>query len=285
MEPDNSQYPTQTVSTVNGQQQTKPRFLMFIKNVNLAAVVVIIFVIFAIGLVAYFYNQSRELRNMLTAKPASPTPYIIQDKFAGWKTIVNPTDMYRFSVPKEWKELQPPKDTKQIIYQSVDGLYRVTTDTKANLNKSTGKPYASLDEIIGLPYTVKSITIDNHEARQPLPRAGSENLYTALVFSPDLKQIVSIELLVGDGTMDDHRVTAESIKIAGNIFEDIISNFKFISFASPTPVSTPLAEKPSTSSGTFCTMETKLCPDGSYVGRTGPNCEFAPCPATPSPIP
>ena len=28
----------------------------------------------------------------------------------------------------------------------------------------------------------------------------------------------------------------------------------------------------------FCTMEAKLCPDGSSVGRTGPNCEFEPCP-------
>ncbi len=27
-----------------------------------------------------------------------------------------------------------------------------------------------------------------------------------------------------------------------------------------------------------CTQEAKQCPDGSYVGRTGPNCEFAPCP-------
>jgi hypothetical protein len=27
-----------------------------------------------------------------------------------------------------------------------------------------------------------------------------------------------------------------------------------------------------------CTMDAKLCPDGSYVGRTGPNCEFAVCP-------
>jgi hypothetical protein len=26
-----------------------------------------------------------------------------------------------------------------------------------------------------------------------------------------------------------------------------------------------------------CTMEAKLCPDGSYVGRTGPKCEFTPC--------
>jgi hypothetical protein len=27
-----------------------------------------------------------------------------------------------------------------------------------------------------------------------------------------------------------------------------------------------------------CTMEAKLCPDGSYVGRTGPKCEFSACP-------
>jgi hypothetical protein len=27
-----------------------------------------------------------------------------------------------------------------------------------------------------------------------------------------------------------------------------------------------------------CTEEAKVCPDGSAVGRTGPNCEFAPCP-------
>ncbi len=26
-----------------------------------------------------------------------------------------------------------------------------------------------------------------------------------------------------------------------------------------------------------CTMEAKVCPDGSTVGRTGPSCEFAPC--------
>ncbi|MFZ2523186.1 MAG: hypothetical protein WAW92_02255 [Minisyncoccia bacterium] len=29
----------------------------------------------------------------------------------------------------------------------------------------------------------------------------------------------------------------------------------------------------------FCTMDAKICPDGSYVGRTGPKCEFAACPS------
>lgn len=33
--------------------------------------------------------------------------------------------------------------------------------------------------------------------------------------------------------------------------------------------------------GKMCTMEAKLCPDGSYVGRSGPNCAFAPCPKLP----
>ncbi len=27
-----------------------------------------------------------------------------------------------------------------------------------------------------------------------------------------------------------------------------------------------------------CTLEARLCPDGSAVGRRGPNCEFTPCP-------
>lgn len=28
-----------------------------------------------------------------------------------------------------------------------------------------------------------------------------------------------------------------------------------------------------------CTLEAKICPDGSAVGRSGPSCEFAECPA------
>jgi hypothetical protein len=34
----------------------------------------------------------------------------------------------------------------------------------------------------------------------------------------------------------------------------------------------------SSASPKACTLEAKICPDGSSVGRTGPNCEFAPCP-------
>ena len=34
-----------------------------------------------------------------------------------------------------------------------------------------------------------------------------------------------------------------------------------------------------TDSRRACTQEAKICPDGSAVGKTGPNCEFAACPA------
>lgn len=37
--------------------------------------------------------------------------------------------------------------------------------------------------------------------------------------------------------------------------------------------------------GKACTKEAKICPDGSSVGRTGPNCEFAPCPTPQQPTP
>lgn len=33
----------------------------------------------------------------------------------------------------------------------------------------------------------------------------------------------------------------------------------------------------------FCTMDAKLCPDGSSVGRIPPNCDFSPCPNSKTP--
>jgi len=44
--------------------------------------------------------------------------------------------------------------------------------------------------------------------------------------------------------------------------------------ATPQPTSTT----PSGDENIACTMDAKLCPDGSYVGRIPPDCEFAPCP-------
>jgi hypothetical protein len=45
------------------------------------------------------------------------------------------------------------------------------------------------------------------------------------------------------------------------------------------PGANPLAKR------VACTQEAKLCPDGSYVSRIGPNCEFTPCPTTNTLVP
>ena len=37
-------------------------------------------------------------------------------------------------------------------------------------------------------------------------------------------------------------------------------------------------EAPTEPAGVACTMDARLCPDGSSVGRVGPSCDFAPCP-------
>lgn len=43
----------------------------------------------------------------------------------------------------------------------------------------------------------------------------------------------------------------------------------------------PLAPAPDTGDVVACTMDAKICPDGSAVGRQGPRCEFAECPSSP----
>ncbi len=41
-------------------------------------------------------------------------------------------------------------------------------------------------------------------------------------------------------------------------------------------------ESPPGRDGAACTMDAKICPDGTSVGRIPPNCDFAPCPNEPT---
>lgn len=54
------------------------------------------------------------------------------------------------------------------------------------------------------------------------------------------------------------------------------------SVSAPTPIPTPVPTTPTNDGGAVaCTMDAMMCPDGTYVGRTGPNCQFV-CPVTPA---
>lgn len=45
-----------------------------------------------------------------------------------------------------------------------------------------------------------------------------------------------------------------------------------------TPTATLSASPTRNQNEVMCTQEAKQCPDGSYVGRVPPSCNFAPCP-------
>jgi hypothetical protein len=128
---------------------------------------------------------------------ATPTPTVSNDPLANWEKYTSNKDNYEFKVPREWSKTTESSDSGHlVIFQSTDGLYRFTVDAQENKNKVTGKPYPSLDEFIGLPYVVKALKVDDLEARQPLPKSGSENYDKVYFFTKDNKTIFSLELLV-----------------------------------------------------------------------------------------
>jgi len=53
----------------------------------------------------------------------------------------------------------------------------------------------------------------------------------------------------------------------------VLGGYLYVSNPEPVEYTNPNEEEQ-----VFCTQDAMLCPDGSYVGRTGPNCEFAACP-------
>lgn len=53
---------------------------------------------------------------------------------------------------------------------------------------------------------------------------------------------------------------------------------------SPTPTPIPTTAPTGSDEQVVCTQDAKECPDGSFVSREGPNCEFAPCPGSDSQI-
>lgn len=57
----------------------------------------------------------------------------------------------------------------------------------------------------------------------------------------------------------------------------IVGGLLYIYNPDPTEYKNPNEKEP-----VVCTMDAKLCPDGSYVGRIGPNCEFEACPSATS---
>lgn len=82
---------------------------------------------------------------------------------------------------------------------------------------------------------------------------------------PIVVAIIALLVLGGGTYVYVNKKAVDNSKIN---FPDIVNNL---------PTSTTTKNNPPVISPIACTMDAKMCPDGSYVGRTGPKCEFV-CP-------
>ena len=114
--------------------------------------------------------------------------------------------------------------------------------------------------------TPPSVTVD---IKQNVENYLRENISTLSPVQPVL-----------DGTWYVTSVTTDVGKNSGVVeYEDghiqEIKNFSYTTNEKGEIASLTIIES---NNPVACTQEAKLCPDGSAVGRSGPNCEFASCP-------
>lgn len=92
--------------------------------------------------------------------------------------------------------------------------------------------------------------------------------------STDTTMLIYYFQTPGSTTSSYIRITPNNPKYE-SIINQIIDSFSFT--ITPT-ITTTIIPTRSTKEPVMCTMDAKLCPDGTSVGRTGPNCEFSACP-------
>ena len=135
-------------------------------------------------------------------------------------------------------------------------------------------------------FLVLQIKIENKTKTIP-----SQNIITDIkqnvenYLHENISRLSPVKAVLG-GTWYVVSVTTDLAKNSGTVtYEDghiqEIKNFSFTTDEKGDVVSLTIAGVINPPAGSVaCTQEAKLCPDGSAVGRTGPNCEFASCPNT-----
>lgn len=238
----------------------------------------IAFLLVALAGGMYFLGQQKSNQQPV-AQTNIPTPTVTPtpDPMAGWKTFTNETKGYSLKYPASldvinWDKYEdkgtsvafcdcPPggKDSGAIIWSmTIEILPLSKYKTIENYISSSYK--LALKDILLQPTTVATIPAKRMKLDKELPYSAysvpTDNIY----FIKD-NSIYSIIRSVPEITDDD--------------FEKMLQSFKF-SESSSASSSAPNSQI--TETQTMCTMDAKICPDGSSVSRTGPKCEFAACP-------
>jgi len=189
-------------------------------------------------------SESR-IQNLATQTP-TPTP----DPTANWKTYTDTKLGFSFKYHPEW-----------VVAIDDSGLIYLN-------NKKVNSTITKTDQVF---FTIK-IEEDANEAnwlKNKLNETRNSNIENINNVKYEITDLRS-HSIGGYSYMTAKTANRNSIITFGLsnadveiYFDQILSTFKF------------------TDSGQVaCAEEARICPDGSSVGRIGPNCEFAKCPAT-----
>jgi len=167
---------------------------------------------------------------MMSQVNATPQPQISPPvSTENWETYRN--EDVTFQYPSQWisKPILIPESGITQEFIDPEGTFVLTFVKNENYNQVTGEPYTSIDKYVGLPYKVKPVTIDDQEGRQPLPRAGSENINSVVFFSKDSKIIYTLELQTGSIASGNAPSDASEADMTEGqqLFDQLISTFRF----------------------------------------------------------
>lgn len=229
----------------------------------------------------FFAWKTQELVKTIRGLKSNPIPMAtsspVADQTANWREYINKDNNYTFKFPESFKypsvitaedsnffsmnenvnsPLALTKDDALLetsVYVNTDKttLDKVELINKADINDILDQPFQPIGKLkkISTFLETGSILIDETSLM-----TGPE-YYIAIIKNEN--KIYTIKLFAYQDKLRDLEKT----------FDQIVTTFKFIE-NKPASSSLPVA----------CTMDAKICPDGSAVGRSGPNCEFDPCP-------
>lgn len=258
-----------------------------VKQSSFLVILLSILLIISCLIAGFFAYQTQKLVKELTVyrlQPTqTPTPSPTTDSTADWNVYTDLTNKFEVKYPNGWTTTKNTKNKSS--YTQVADLAKTIDSAFYNPNgrHALWIKYIDNPKSLNLSQIIKSGMLDKN--------------YGTLSTSFDDKNIKFIEANIGNYKVyypDSYWPSAFGVKTAfilnpidnsyvwlniepydnnnlDLIFNQILSTFKFMepeTSSSPLPVA--------------CTMETKICPDGLAVGRSGPMCEFAPCPTTKS---
>jgi len=260
---------TPPVESTKNKQQLPP---LFDKK---KLIPLFIFAVIAVGIIAAVYAAKETILKEPTPTPTQtifPTPTTIQNQTSNWKTYTDPNKLFSFQYPNE-PNFQANYYKNDSFITGAEILYNAKSGTKLKNN------IAHFYVLISIVKNNENITLlQRKQTLLSMPKSTTP--YATNI--KDVKDYNNGEISGVSYILRGHR---DSFEI------EYVTSDKFLHFSSNSEGTAPEGEArelldqilstfkfTDQNDTVVCTQDAKLCPNGSYVSRTGPKCEFTPCP-------